>query len=800
MTLRRSLAAPALLSLLAFACERAPDPPSDPYLAELRARLEALRPEVEREIGRPLPDVEILVLPREKIAEENIPLARDLLSRIENGPTGADLEAEVKQRAAGSAEFALASVLEGRIRFPDPSEGKSIHRAFLDLLPASEFKQDPRALDVILLHELIHVHQHRHLVPPAFLKSMRSRADLEARRAVCEGHAEHLTRKIAARIGLADTYDRYIKERTDPLPSAKEFARKREQIDAQDSYFPYLQGAKFIEAVVERLGYDEAMREIVRSPPTLGQVSRPEEYLGKSEPSRWGPVAEDLRRWLVRERGDADLDVIALPYVRAMAGDAAEGFREGFRVASRLDAGAFVLVCESEAAARELHAAWTKAIEAACDNCVGAGLFTGISLVRKSDEWTIHYAWLSSGCPRRTVIREGNLIVDLMCNHDSDLEQGAERLARRALRFLRDAAWREAWLRGDRDLLKSEDPGLRLAAVTRMKSYVPDEDWEVRWAGRFSVATDEKRDEAERTAAIVGAIEDPSPAVVARGLRADSDLSLGEVPWPLIREHLRSKEVAIRREAYRAMNDHIAWLDRENLKASEGRPSEAVDFIDAALGDEDVTVRYNAVDCLHRCKDAPRLAAVLRKALADDVERVRSNALFAINLCELKLPELVPDLVRLLDDDPVDAARALGHIGEAAAPAVPRLRELLVGKSRAAAAGAIWFITKDPEPLFKVVRESVAEGSPEGISEAGKMGVAAQPVVSDVVKALAHENLWTRSGAARALGSIGGPPAREALSQRLKVERDPTVVDAIRKALDACGQPSEPEPAGPAPR
>jgi HEAT repeat protein len=115
---------------------------------------------------------------------------------------------------------------------------------------------------------------------------------------------------------------------------------------------------------------------------------------------------------------------------------------------------------------------------------------------------------------------------------------------------------------------------------------------------------------------------------------------------------------------------------------------------------------------------------------------------------------------------------------------LPRLRELLsLPRTRTAAAEAIWQIAGDPEPLFAVVRETVAAGSPEGIDTLGGVGAAAAPLVGDVAAALDHEFRWTRATAATALGKIGGPEASEALTRRLDVERDPKAVEAIRKAL-----------------
>lgn len=765
---------------LLAACGERPPSPVGPYLAELRERLERLRPEVEQEIGRRFRDVEIVVLPRERIAESRISGVREALAQIENGPRGDDLETEAKAAAESGAEWALASVDEqGRIVLPDPEGKESLARLVLSLFPGSEFEQDPRALDLILLHELVHVHQHRHLIPPAFHKSVRSRADILARRAVLEGHAEYLTRRIAARIGLADTYDRYARARTDPFPKAKEIAKEEGRIAVADTYFAYLQGERFIAAIVERDGYDEAMREIVRSPPSLESISRPGTYLREVDVSRWGPVAEDLRRWLARERGAASLDVLALPFVREMAGEAADGFREGFHLDAGLaDVDIMVLIAADESAARDLHDAWTRTRERLHRLWLDTGRMEQVRLSRRPDDWILHEFFV--GHWRRNIIRGGTIVIDVLCYDDSELEEGSERLARRARTFLTDTAWRKAWLEGDKTLLRNEDPALRLAAVSRMKRFVADEDGEVRWLGRFYEARDEKKDKEERIASLVSAIEDPDPFVVTRGLRAVIDLHLWKVPWPLLRERLGHEEAAVRREAWALVDTNIG--DDDPLW--EAPPKEVLGLVRLALDDPDVIVRQQATGCLKGLHDEPGRVDLFRRALTDESWRVRQEALINLSAYGITFPELLPEITELLDERPGVASEALGNLGPAAGPALPRLREILKGtEGRAEAAEAIWRITDDPEPLLAVVRESVAEGTPVGIDAVGGMGAIARPVVPDVAKVLAHDNRWFRITAAKTLGKIGGPEARDTLTRRSDVERDPRVLDAIRKAL-----------------
>jgi len=750
------------------ACSKAPDPPADPYLADLRERLKRLQPEVEREIGCKLGEVELVVLPRERIVEAKIPRIRTILSRIENGPQGEELDEQAREAAKHTSEIVAATVDAGRIVFldsklPDPE--------MLQLDAPFEFARDPRAADVYIVHELVHVHQHRHLVKPGFLESARSRADILARTAVLEGHAEYVTRKVLTRVGCADLYDKYL-EALGP--------------DAKATHFAYSQGEEFVDSVVRKLGYDEAVHRIFASPPALTAVSLPDEYFSAGgERSRWGPVFEDLRRWLARECGSASLRAVALPLVREVAGDAADGFREGFIVSSaHPKVRIHVLVAASEKAAGDLHAAWTQGLERYHQQGVAKGRAIDIRLVNKPDDWMLHYAtW--EGHVRDSVIRGGCFVLDAQCSGDSEAEEGAERLAHRALRFLTDESWRTAWLKGDKELLTSGDAGLRLAAVSRLKKYVPDDDWETRWLGRWHEANDTARSEDERGAVLIAAIKDPHPGVVARGLRAARGMYLwGELPWPLLREKIVDRVAAVRCAAWGLMDCVISYHDRPS--AWQAPRDEALRLVRNALEDEDVVVRAEAADCLGSLVGTPGLSDAFRKALSDDVPWIRSGALISLAVRErLQMPELTPQLVDLLATEPEHAAKALGNLGPAAAEALPTLRGLLSDpKRRAPAAYAIWKITSDPEPLFEAVRESVARGVPDGIEELGEMEATARPLVPDVAKGLDASSRWVRFTAAKALGRIGGASAKHALERRLAIELDPNVREGIRSALN----------------
>jgi HEAT repeat protein len=208
-----------------------------------------------------------------------------------------------------------------------------------------------------------------------------------------------------------------------------------------------------------------------------------------------------------------------------------------------------------------------------------------------------------------------------------------------------------------------------------------------------------------------------------------------------------------------------------------------VDLIAKALDDEDSNVRVAAVDCLSELKDEPGREPLFRKALTDEHRRVRQGALITLSSYKLAFPGLLPEIVDLIDENPDVAAEALGRLGQGGAAALPWLHKILEGtEGRAEAAEAIWKISGDAAPLFTVVTESVERGEPQGIEELEEMGAAARPAVPDLANALAHDSRWIRIAAAKALGKIGGPEAKAALTARSAVEMEPKVLDAIRKA------------------
>lgn len=118
----------------------------------------------------------------------------------------------------------------------------------------------------------------------------------------------------------------------------------------------------------------------------------------------------------------------------------------------------------------------------------------------------------------------------------------------------------------------------------------------------------------------------------------------------------------------------------------------------AALSDPDASVRAAAANGLeHMGPPAAPAAPALRRAVRDDHDYVRSNALMALRALELPDPEAHLPLFRetLRDRSPIvraNAAYALATLGEAAAPAVGDLLGALddpAAEVRRAAASAL---------------------------------------------------------------------------------------------------------------
>lgn len=206
----------------------------------------------------------------------------------------------------------------------------------------------------------------------------------------------------------------------------------------------------------------------------------------------------------------------------------------------------------------------------------------------------------------------------------------------------------------------------------------------------------------------------------------------------------------------------------------------AVENLRRALSDDLAAVRAAAAAALGRAGAAAAYTAdTLAGRLADADETVRCRAAEALGAVGAG-PEL---LAPALDDPaaPVRAAAALGLkcLGRRAAPAVPRLIELLQDRDdavRAAAGEAV----KGAGPLDNGATTKLADGlsSPDTTVRAqaaealGAVDAPAEHAAPPLIGALADGNDVVRAKAVEALGKIGEAAAEVAVPHLVKALRD----------------------------
>ena len=201
----------------------------------------------------------------------------------------------------------------------------------------------------------------------------------------------------------------------------------------------------------------------------------------------------------------------------------------------------------------------------------------------------------------------------------------------------------------------------------------------------------------------------------------------------------------------------------EALAAIHGRPDVAVPALVAALGDERWLVRSYAGHALQAFgADATSAIPALRGALGDKEGLVAVSAAAALCAIEGKPEAVVPTLVETLKSDPEPyarsaAAEALGTIGPTANDAVPQLTASLGDEwrtVRVSAAGALWKVTRRPEPAAgTLIRAldgdwSLAESDTgRAVTILGDMGRdarAALPALRAALKRSSDRDAWAR--------------------------------------------------------
>lgn len=208
------------------------------------------------------------------IAKEN----EFLLAKIEGGPRGAELRAQCRQTAD-----ALAKGVFGKLHLE--GDGVSIHpaafRTMSRLTPAWRGVDSQPFLDVVLVHEAVHVYQQRRFNVRTFCGQPKTSEAVRCRFAVIEGHAQYVTRQVAKALGLQKEFALLVSVSSQiPKSITDRLQRLILQMANQFTSFPYVAGEAFFAHVAKKLGVEPALQRVFKQPPrTLREVNRPAEYL-----------------------------------------------------------------------------------------------------------------------------------------------------------------------------------------------------------------------------------------------------------------------------------------------------------------------------------------------------------------------------------------------------------------------------------------------------------------------------------------------------------------------------------------
>lgn len=313
--LKRTVVVPCLAVVLlspSFAARAAPARAAraDFSDAALAARVAVLRPALEAALGEPLgaaPRVECVGRGR---------MAALVLAERERffGEWAAGADAGAELAAASRLVLGKTDLATGRI-LVQPAAFVRLQRLFpaLDGLLGRDF------LDQILVHEMVHLHQHRGHDLGRFVSGAGSFEAAQCRLAVLEGHAQAVTRRVARARGTEAAFDLLVR-----LNSGEAVRERSTSLlaEAATAYVgaAYVAGERLFAAVAARLGDEAATERLFARPPTrLPELLRPEEYLSpRSGPDLRGALAAAGRR-IAGARGAPR----AMPTTRALLAAAA---------------------------------------------------------------------------------------------------------------------------------------------------------------------------------------------------------------------------------------------------------------------------------------------------------------------------------------------------------------------------------------------------------------------------------------------------------------------------------------------
>ncbi len=247
--------------------------------ASLRRRFDELRPAIEAEIGRPFGEpVTISAGSTRELAEvlfeEHVAVMAALPPDVSAREGFLDSLRETAFEVAPSI-LGKVDMLQGAVHIiPEHFRSVVYEHGQRDL-----YSQD--VVDVVLIHEAIHVHQFRHLGLNRMLGRPAGDEEEKARMAVIEGHAESVTRRVASKLGLLPAFTRMQTALSDVPRVMRETQKAAEaREDAERLVFAYVEGEKFVESVIEALGVAKATERLFATPPLTCELIRsPKSYL-----------------------------------------------------------------------------------------------------------------------------------------------------------------------------------------------------------------------------------------------------------------------------------------------------------------------------------------------------------------------------------------------------------------------------------------------------------------------------------------------------------------------------------------
>lgn len=189
------------------------------------------------------------------------PLLRSILKE-QTGLLGRAVFAKVE--ATTGVVFVVPTNVKQRAEHPDIGE-RIVGQEFLDSL---------------LIHETVHVLQHRRDPLPAFFDAPRSADELQCRNTVAEGFADWVSRRVHRRLGREDAME-FMRTAQRSFPEEVVAASNPRDLAFLRAYqfSSYVEGERFFDAVEKRLGRAAALERVLAAPPrSRAEIANPAAY------------------------------------------------------------------------------------------------------------------------------------------------------------------------------------------------------------------------------------------------------------------------------------------------------------------------------------------------------------------------------------------------------------------------------------------------------------------------------------------------------------------------------------------